>query len=262
MYGICWLLAIIVSFAFQAGLSTEASRKATEHRHQSMQLNEMAAHIRSDGESEKLVDSVAEMFKDELPPGWDTDTLRRRVARAEYNSATNATYLIPEERVAAVWDEYVRKIGAPDEALVTQAEIHNLRDAQFASSQRFWDQDINRSIWTMPNVVAVGADGKVANGCRALEAIRLIYLMDNLFENVCRARKRVQEGIVVSDEMAQRANASAHTSRTTTMLVASPADANPIRPAERRYIRERGSESFNRLLGKLFAELFPDQVAQ
>ena len=148
------------------------------------------------------MDSVAEMFKDELPTGWDTETLRRRVARAEYNSATNATYLIPEERVVEVWNEYVREIGAPGETLVTQAEIHNLRDAQFASIQRLWDQDINRSIWTIPNVVAVGDDGKVPNGCRALEALRLIYGMENLFENVRGARMRVKEGIVVSDEMA------------------------------------------------------------
>lgn len=262
MYGICWLLAVIVGFSFQTGISTEANLKATEQRYQSMQLNEMAAHISSEGESEELVDSVAEMFKDELPNGWDTETLRRRVARAEYNSATNATYLIPEKRVVEVWNEYVREIGAPDETLITQAEIHNLRDAQFASSQRVWDRDINRNIWTMPNVVAVGGDGKVANGCRALEAIRLIYVMDNLFENVRGARKRVREGIVVSNEMAKRADASPHTSRGTAMLIVAPADANPIRPAEQRYIRERGSESYNRLLSTLFAELFPDQIAQ
>ena len=35
------------------------------------------------------------------------------------------------------------------------------------------------------------------------------------------------------------------------------ADTNPIRPVERRYVKEHGSEAYNQLLQRLFDELFP-----
>jgi hypothetical protein len=188
MYAICSLLAVVIGFAIQNDARTEAIRKSAEHREQSIQLNESAAHIDSEADSKRLVDQLAALFKDELPPAWATDSVRQRLARAEYKSATDTSSLIPEERIAEVWNRYVREIGAPDEAIVTVAEIHNLRDAQHATSQMFWERDINRSVWTMPNIVAVGSNGKVANGCRALESIRVIYSMSLLFENVPKER--------------------------------------------------------------------------
>jgi hypothetical protein len=261
MYAICSLLAVAIGFAIQNDARAEASRKSAEHREQSIQLNELAAHIDSEADSKRLVDQLAALFKDELPPAWATDSVRQRLAWAEYKSATDISSLIPEERIAEVWNRYVREIGAPDEAIVTVAEIHNLRDAQHATSQMFWERDINRSVWTMPNIVAVGSNGKVANGCRALEATRLIFSMDMLFENVLSARKRVQDGIVVSDEIARRANSSPQSERVAaTLRVAT--NTNPLRPAEQRYIRERGPDSFNLLLASLFAKLFPDNIAQ
>ncbi len=258
MYAICSLLAVAIGFAIQNDARAEASRKSAEHREQSIQLNELAAHIDSEADSKRLVDQLAALFKDELPPAWATDSVRQRLAWAEYKSATDISSLIPEERIAEVWNRYVREIGAPDEAIVTVAEIHNLRDAQHATSQMFWERDINRSVWTMPNIVAVGSNGKVANGCRALEAIRVIYSMSLLFENVRGARKRVQEGIVLSDELEKRASTQTTPPQHHVTLTAT-FDTNPIRPAEQRYLRERGSVALNRLLTTLFLELLPDE---
>jgi hypothetical protein len=258
MYAICSLLAVAIGFAIQNDARVEASRKSAEHREQSIQLNELAAHIDSEAAGEKLVDQLAVLFKDELPPAWATDSVRQRLAVAEYKSATDISSLIPEERISEVWNRYVREIGTPDEAIVTVAEIHNLRDAQYATSQMLWERDINRSVWTMPNLVAVGSNGKVANGCRALEAIRVIYSMDLIFENVRGARKRVQEGVVFSDELAKRASTQSTPSQSHATLTAT-FDTNPLRPAEQRYLRERGSVALNRLLTTLFSELFSDE---
>jgi hypothetical protein len=257
MYPICSLLAVVIGLAVQNDGRGEVSRKWAEHREQSIQINELAAHIDSEAASEKLVDQLAALFEDELPPAWATDSVRQRLARAEYKSATDISSLIPEERIAEVWNRYVREIGAPDEAIVTVAELHNLRDAQHATSHVFWERDINRSVWTMPNLVAVGSNGKVANGCRALEAIRLIYSMDLLFENVRGARKRVQEGIALSDELAKQSiqkTPSEHHAKLTATV-----DTNPIRAAEQRYLQERGPVALGRLLTTLFSKLFPDQ---
>lgn len=258
MGAICSLLTVAIALAIQNDARAEASRKSAEHREQSIQLNELAAHIDSESDGKKLVDRLAALFKDELPPAWATDSMRQRLAWAEYKSATDISSLIPEERIAEVWNRYVREIGAPDEAIVTVAEIHNLRDAQHATNQMFWEQDINRSVWTMPNIVAVGTNGKVANGCRALEAIRVIYSMDLSFENVLGARKRVQEGVAFSDELAKRANAERTPSQHGATLTVTH-DTNPIRSAEQRYLRERGLVALNGLLTTLFSELFPDE---
>ena len=258
MYAICSLLAVAIGFAIQNDVRAEASRKAAEHREQSIQLNELAAHIDSEADSKKLVDQVAALFQDELPPDWATDSVRQRLARAEYKSATDTASLIPEERIAGVWNRYVREIGAPDEAIVTVAEIHNLRDAQHATNRIFWDRDINRSVWTVPNIVAVGGNAKVANGCRALEAIRVIYSMDLIFENVRGARKRVQEGVVFSDEVVKRAGSQRTPSLDHVTLTAA-VGTDPIRPAEQRHLREQGAMAVDRLLTTLFSELFPDE---
>ena len=46
--------------------------------------------------------------------------------------------LVPEHRIVDVWNQYVREIGAPDEAIVTAAEIHNMRDGSFTGAQLMW----------------------------------------------------------------------------------------------------------------------------
>lgn len=260
MYAICFLLALVIGTAFQTDIQAEAKRKAAEYQQQSIQLNELAARIHSEADSEKLIDQTALLFKDELPPAWATQSVKKRLAHAEFKAATDMSSLIPEERVVNVWNHYVREIGAPDEAIVTVAEVHNLRDAQYAAGRMLWQREKgSQSVWTMPNIVAVGSDGKIANGCRALEAVRVIYSMGHWFDNVRGARKRVQQGKVVSDQLANRSKKQTSHLKGAVMV---NAETNPIRPAEQKYVREHGSLAFNRLLTELFSELFPNDLAQ
>ncbi|MGA3090142.1 MAG: hypothetical protein ABSD75_16135 [Terriglobales bacterium] len=72
--------------------------------------------------------------------------------------------LVPEQRIVGVWNQYVREIGAPDETIVSVAEIHNLRDASYTIARLMWARG-TPSIWTMPILFALGSDGKVADGC-------------------------------------------------------------------------------------------------
>src|SRR5882762_784819 len=48
------------------------------------------------------------------------------------------------------------------EAIVTAAEIHSMRDATFAVGQVMWSRGKSQTAWTMPNIFAVGVDGKLA----------------------------------------------------------------------------------------------------
>lgn len=238
-----------------AQLRQQIALMRQESRQQAMQLNDLLGNIHSEADAQATVDAVAKEFKKELPPAWVTRKIRKRIARAEYEAVSDPSRLIPEQRIVEVWNEYVRTIGAPDEAVVTEAEIHNVRDGQYAVFQLLWTRDMNRTIWTIPNAFPVGSDGKVANGCRALEALRFLYDMYTSFYNIRSARDRLQKAFVLSDQM-KRESLGQEVTYSARLSVIS--DMNLIRPAEQRYIRERGLGEYVRLLKRLFSELFPE----
>jgi hypothetical protein len=201
------------------------------------------------------VSEIGGLFAKELPPAWASGSIRRRVAHAEYQAVRDPAKLISEQRVVDVWNQYAREIGAPDEAIVSVAEIHNMRDGSFTVAQLMWAR-ANQTIWTMPNVFALGPDGKVADGCRALDAICVIHDLDDLFQNLRGARDRLQKGIVPSEEIKKRVLEPTRQTHSTARLEVH-VDTNPIRPAEKRYVQEHGSEAYAQLLVRLVGELFP-----
>ena len=225
------------------------------HTQAAIRINDLAGRIHSEADATDYVSEIAVLFARELPPAWAQDDILHRIARAEYESVSNPARLVPEHRIVDVWNQYVREIGAPDEAIVTAAEIHNMRDGSFTGAQLMWARG-NQTIWTMPNVYAVGTDGKVADGCRAVEAVRVIYDLDGLFQNLRNARDRLRKGIVPSDRVKKPVESVNARPQATARLVAH-ADTNPIRPAEQRYVQEHGSQAYQQLLRRLFDELFP-----
>jgi hypothetical protein len=106
----------------------------------------------------------------------------------------------------------------------------------------------------MPNIYALGADGKVASGCRALEALKIIHDMHDLFGNVRGARERVQKGVLVSDLIKKREQKPAPVGKA--VLTVSSA-FNSVEPFAYRYQQEHGERAYQQLLRRLFAELFP-----
>lgn len=246
----------------QARMRQEAEAVAKKYRDEAVRLNDVAGHIRSEADARALVDSVAEMFAQELPPEWATAGVRARLAHAEFMAVSSGA-LIPEQRVADVWNDYVRELGAPSEAVVTAAEIHHLRDSYYATSVRMWERGWNQSIWTIPSIYALGTDGKVAAGCRPLEVLRVLHDLDSNFENLRTARMQMQQGIVVSDLLKQREEAEKSAldksprTKVSARLEARVVD-NPAWTAERSYIDEHGRLAFSGLLLKLFNQLYPE----
>ena len=133
-----------------------------------------------------------------------------------------------------------------------------MRDANYVGIRSLWERDV-KNVWTVPNVVAVGPNGKIANGCRALEAVRLLQSMGIVFDEVRRARERVKAGLTVSDELAEQKDRPKTSSRYAAVAIR---DTNPIGPAEQKYIQEHGMQAFNQLLETLFWELFPAESGQ
>jgi len=241
----------------QATMKQQAHDEYERHKLAAIRINELAGRIQSEADASAVVSEIAGLFAKELPPAWASGSIRQRVAHAEYEAARNPAILIPEQRIVDVWNQYVREIGAPDEAIVSVAEIHNMRDGSYTIARLIWARG-NQTIWTMPNVFASGADGKVAEGCRALEAIRVIHDLEGLFQNLRGARDRLQKGIVPSEEVKKRLGEPNVQPRGTVRLEAH-ADTNPVRSAEQRYVQEHGSVAYDQLLARLFDELFPPE---
>src|SRR6266849_8622832 len=240
----------------QAAALREASLRSEQYRQAAIRTNELAAHINTEADARAFVDSVADMFADSLPPSWATLGIRERMAHAEYEAVSDPLRQIPEQRIADVWNKYVREIGASEEALVTAAEIHSMRDMTLAVGQTMWSRGTNQTAWTMPNIFAVGADGKGAQGCRAVEAIRVIYDLDRVFDNLRSARERLRKGIVASDAI-KKSWENTNANEKTTARLEARIDTNPLRHAEISYVREHGADHFNQLVEMLFEELFP-----
>jgi len=240
----------------QAAAQREASLRYQRDREEAIRMNELAARINSEADARVFVDAVAHLFADSLPPSWATQGIRDRIAHAEYEAVSDPVRQIPEQRIADVWNKYVREIGASEEALVTTAEIHSMRDATFAAGQRMWSRGMIQTAWTMPNIFAVGENGKVAEGCRAVEALRVIYDLDRMFDNLRGARERLRKGIVASEAI-KKSVESTRTNQKTTARFEMRVDTNPLRPAEYKYMREHGADHLIQLVEVLFDELFP-----
>src|SRR6185437_16109499 len=103
---------------------------------------------------------------------------------------------------------------------------------------------------------ALGPDGKVANGCRALEAVLVVWRMANYYEEIGAARNRVKLGIVESD-MFKKQEKKPVTGRVQTEVRFSNQPENPIEAAERRYVSEHGMTDFSGVVVEMMGNLFP-----
>ena len=259
------LLFALVIACFQTGGSVvsqlsdqrQAEESYLRHKNAAVRINDLAGRIHSEADARNYVSEIAVLFAKELPPVYTSQDFLDRIAHAEYSSTSNPAQLIPEQRIADVWNRYVRHIAAPEETIVTATEIHNMRDGSFTSAQIMWERG-TQTAWTMPNVFAVGADGKVADGCRAVEVVRIIHDLDDLFQNLRIARDRLRKGIVPSDAFKKRAETVNSHPQAAGQLLA-PSDNNPIRPAVVRYVQQHGLHAYQELLNNLFDDLFPSQ---
>lgn len=239
-------------------LPPELRARIERNRQTAIEINDLAAGIHSEADAKALVDKIAEVFADSLPPSWMTFGIRQRLARAEYDAVSDSSRLIPEQRIADVWNEYVREIGAPDEALVTVAELHNLRDADFAAAQLLWTR--SQSIWAVSSIYAVRPDGKLAEGCRLIETLRILYDLDMRFDNLRGARERVRKGILYSEQLKQRRENAPPQQKASLRMeghLEGHVFSNPVRLAEQRYVQQHGPDVLNGVVEKLFDELFP-----
>jgi hypothetical protein len=242
------------------GPSPEAMRQITELRRRmhdhAIAIDDLAGRIQSLDDARKLVNMVADEFSKELPPKWATHSVRERIARAEYESAADPGSLIPEQHVADAWNDFVEKIGAPQETMLNAAEIHYLRDAQYVSARLAW-VGYEQDIWTIPGIFALGPDGRVANGSRALEAIRLVWLMANNTDDFQGIHAQVQKGVLLSDRFPhpEKPPAPGHEQRS---VLVSRFVSYPVQQAAFCYMHDHGARALDHAIEGLLQDLIAD----
>jgi hypothetical protein len=105
----------------QAAIQQRAHEEYERHKQAAIRINDLAGRINSEADASAVVSEIASLFAKELPPAWASSGIRQRVARAEYEAVRNPAKLISEQRIVDVWNQYVKEIGTPDEAIVSVA---------------------------------------------------------------------------------------------------------------------------------------------
>jgi len=121
------------SSGYTASAQSLAQDSYERHRQAAIQINDLAGRIHSEAEASAYVSAIAVLFANELPPAWTQHDIFQRLAHAEFDSIGKPPKLIPEQRIADVWNQYVREM--PDEALVNAAEIHKMRDGTLTATR-------------------------------------------------------------------------------------------------------------------------------
>jgi hypothetical protein len=242
--------------------SPEAMQQIAEQwqrtRAQANAINDLAGHFQSPEDARKLVDLVAAEFSKELPPRWATRSIRGRIARTEYEAAADPGTLIPEQHVADAWNDFLEKIGAPQDSYVSAEDIHVLRDRDYVTAQLSWARGI-QNVWTVPNIYAVGADGKVANGCRALEALNILWQLGNQPEVLKGVRELIAKDERFSDmykNPSQPPAPGAEQGYVSAQIVRMP--PNPVEQAAIRYTHDHGMRALNGAIEGLLKDLLAD----
>ncbi len=128
------------------------------------------------------------------------------------------------------------EIGGPAECRVIAAELHNLRDALLVTNRLTWASG-NRTIWTAPAIYAAQPDGLPAVNCRGVEALRLLWDLANMPDNLLAARQRVQNGQLVSEQVRSTPATPQQAGGLVTFSIHKSSD---IEVAQRNYVHANG----------------------
>jgi hypothetical protein len=245
LFGALFPAALLVP-RYMRGRTPKASIP-TDYRELAQQLNVLAATIQTPADARRLVDFLAGIFSDVLPPVWTIGAFLDRIAQAEFAAVSDSQRLIPESRLAQAWNAYVGTIHVPDEANVTPAEVNNLRDGFLAVGRLDWDRG-SRNIWSVPSIYATKPDGSLASGCRAVESIRILWDLANMPDNLKGARDRVTKGVLVSDQLREQqtrpmSSGAAH--------IEAHVFNNPVDVAARQYIMENGVAAYRKAVEEM-----------
>ncbi|HEV2577249.1 MAG TPA: hypothetical protein VGU25_08560 [Acidobacteriaceae bacterium] len=241
-------LAPLLPSALFAPLLLHARASQTPPQHnladETLKLNELASNIHTIADARRFIDAIVDLFADELPPTWATESLRARLAQGEYLAVTDPQKRISEEHLAQTWNAYISTIHAPDDSHVSVAEMHNLRDGLFFTARVNWNRGF-LNFWSLPSIFATQPDGTLAPACRVVESLRILWDLADIPDNLQAARERVAKGVLTSDIFKQAHQGPPSSSVGGGGYLIARVKNNPVETAENQYIRDHGMVAFS-----------------
>lgn len=239
-------LAVLSPLAFlqgRFGVRAPGNSSRRNLLQETLDLDRLATEIHTPDDARRFIDRIADIFSDIVPSVFLRSGLLTSIANAEFAAVTNPASLIPEQRIAHAWNDYVLTLQAPAETHVTAAEFHNLRDSLYINARYLWAYG-SRNFWAMPSIYATLPGGSLAPGCRAIEAIRLLWDLGNMPSNVQGARDRTRQGVLVSDTFKQPPPTRSIRASTHGTVINGAAMSNPVEVSARRYASTHGNGAF------------------
>jgi len=105
----------------------------------------------------------------------------------------------------------------------------------------------------MPAIYAAGPDGSLADGCRALEAIRILHDLAYDPANLKWARERARTGILWSEVIKQEQMLPRQPGRVSAHVIVH-APPNPVATAGMRYVQGRGEAAMASAVKQLLCD--------
>ena len=111
--------------------------------------------------------------------------------------------------------------------------------------------------WTVSNIYAVGQDGKVANGCRALEVLNILWELANQSEALQSTRELTKKGQLLSDMYKNPSKPpSSESEKGYTTFQVRQMPPNPVQEAALHYMHDHGVHALNSAIEGLLPDLF------
>ncbi len=163
--GVCAVsLAIIIiagSFTFGAKIVADFPLSTIDKK-----IDELGteSRIHSEGDAEAYIDALLEKYKidDTRLPGLPR--FKARLIRAEYAGVRDSSKRIDERVVAEAFNKIMDRWGTPVWTRISIKEFHAVR--------------VLMSSMLYPHAAPRSSDGHVADRCRPVEALYLIYLLE------------------------------------------------------------------------------------
>ena len=234
----------------------ETDEEAAERNLQTRHINNVAGSIHSEADAREYVNLLWKHFAPDVPK-WIARSTLDRVARAEYAAVAGGEF-IPEDRIANSFNNFVQRIGAPDWAHVTPEELHAIRAGELASAKATWNSYPN--IWLMPNIYHVGSAGNLAPGCRAVEALKMLYTLNHLFSNAIYARERLRQNPVASHTVEARQSSPSSQEQLREYRVAfarAQEKEQELRRVEFEYVKQHGSKAYEAIVREMIDGVLP-----
>src|SRR5262249_53305324 len=116
------------------------------------------------------------------------------------------------------------------------------------------------NLWLMPNVYHVDSSGNLAPGCRAVEALKMLHTLNELFSNAISARERLRQGPLTSRTVETRPTSGLSQGQIRERRIAfarAQEKEQQLRRVELEYVKQHGNKAYEAIVREMIDGVLP-----